>query len=93
MKILLNAFKTIIISLAVFSSSPATEVSGKVIAYACYSCHGEKSANLKLSKNELTATLMAFKTDRKYATIMNRITKGFTDTELKAVASYLSGRH
>ena len=86
--------RIIIMILAVFSSSPSVaDISEKVIAYACYSCHGERSANLKLSANEMTQTLMAFKTERKYASIMDRITKGFTDTELKAVASYLSGKH
>jgi len=80
--------------LAVFSSSPSVaDISGKVIAYTCYSCHGKNASTFKLSANEMTQTLMAFKTERKYASIMGRITKGFTDTELKAVASYLSGKH
>ena len=77
-----------------FCSHSTAEVSGKMIAFACYSCHGERLTKLELprplSKKELTHTLLAFKTNKKMATIMNRITKGYTDTELASVATYLS---
>lgn len=77
----------------VFSHSIA-DVSGKMIAYTCNSCHGEKLKYLDtprpLSAKALTQTLLAFKNNKKQATIMDRISKGFTDEELKAVASFLS---
>ena len=67
------------------------DISGKVIAYGCYSCHGEKLINPQAgSAEQLTDTLLAFKYNQKRATIMDRISKGFSDTELKAVARYLS---
>jgi sulfide dehydrogenase cytochrome subunit len=73
----------------------SADVSGKMIAFACYSCHGEKLINLNLprplSKNELTKTLLAFKSNKKTASIMDRITKGYTDEELESVATYLNG--
>jgi len=73
--------------------SPA-DVSGKLIAFGCYSCHGEKLTRLNLhvplSKIKLTQTLLAFKSKQKKSTIMQRITKGYTDSELAAVATYLS---
>ena len=74
----------------------ATEVSAKVIAFSCYGCHGsdgpsEKPGLLKAQPaDELEIKLLDFKYDRTYSTIMARITKGYTDTELKAVAQYLS---
>ncbi|MFW5444258.1 MAG: c-type cytochrome [Methylococcaceae bacterium] len=65
-----------------------------MIAFACYSCHGENLQQLNLpqplSSDKLIQTLLAFKYDKKTATIMDRITKGYTDTELKSVATYLS---
>lgn len=80
--------------LAANYSHSIADVSAKVIAYGCYTCHGEKLAALKVSGNltavELTQTLLAFKTNSKSATIMDRITKGYSDAELAAVASYLS---
>jgi len=71
-------------------SHAIADVTGKVIAYSCYSCHGEKLNTLNLSATELTRTLIAFKTNNKNASIMDRITKGFSDDELKAVAVYLN---
>jgi len=86
---------TIITLLTLPSSHSSADVSGKMIAFACYSCHGEKLINLNLSrplsKNELTQTLLAFKSNKKTASIMDRITKGYTDEELESVATYLNG--
>ena len=91
-----SVFQITLITLLVIHISVATaDVSGKMIAYACYSCHGEKLINLNikqsgpLSSIKLTQTLLAFKTNNKSATIMDRITKGYTDSELKAVAEYI----
>ncbi len=91
MKTLFNKFKKIImLTLIIFSSSlAAADVSGKMIAYGCFSCHTEKSFNLKLPVPELTQALIAFKYNKKQATIMDRIAKGYTNAELKAVATYL----
>ncbi len=73
------------------------DVSGKMVAYTCYSCHGEQLTNLKstqpLSTISLRNTLLAFKYDAKSASMMNRIAKGFTDNELMAVATYITGSH
>lgn len=83
-----------IMLLTVYCPFSFADVSGKMLAYACYSCHGEKLINLKLSQPlstvALTQTLLAFKNETKSSTIMNRITKGYSDTELTAVANYIS---
>jgi sulfide dehydrogenase cytochrome subunit len=73
----------------------ATEVSAKVIAFSCYGCHGasERPDLPKIKAkpaDELEKKLLDFKYDRKPSSIMGRITKGYTDTELKTVAQYLS---
>ncbi len=85
---------TIMILLTINYAYSSSDVSAKMIAYACYSCHGKKIINLNklqtISAIELTNILLAFKTNQKNATIMDRISKGFTDGELKAVAIYLS---
>lgn len=84
----------LIIWLAQHNSVSIADVPAKMIAYACYSCHGEKLINLKLaqplSEIELTHSLLAFKYRTKSASIMDRITNGYSDAELKAVAIYLS---
>lgn len=81
---------------ALYSSSPLllAEVSGKMIAYTCQTCHDAKSGDRMLiqtlSEDEIIQKLLNFKYDRKRVTIMNRISKGYTDSELEAVAQYLS---
>jgi len=87
-----NQFIKIIVTVlfATLSSHVPADVTGKTIAYSCYSCHGEELNTLKLSATELTQTLIAFKTNNKNTSIMDRITKGFSDNELKAVAVYLN---
>ena len=78
----------------IFSPYSVAELQGRLIAYNCYSCHGENLKNLNSSQpfkeNELTQTLFEFKYDKKIVTIMNRISKGYTDSEIKAVAQYIS---
>lgn len=76
----------------------ATDVSGKVIAFSCSGCHGTdgqlaKSGLPKLKSqpaDKLEKALLDFKYDRKYSSIMGRISRGYTDSELKAVARYFS---
>ena len=87
-------FIVLIIGAAIFSPHLLAEVQGKLIAYNCYSCHGKNLRNLNLTQplneTELTQTLLEFKYDKKIVTIMNRISKGYSDSEIKAVAQYIS---
>jgi sulfide dehydrogenase cytochrome subunit len=76
----------------------ATEVSGKMIAFSCSGCHGTDGQSaypgipaLKSQPaDKLEEKLLLFKNDKLASSIMGRITKGYTDTELKAVARYFS---
>ncbi len=96
-------FKSITTRVFLFSHlllSPAyaTEVSAKAIAFACSGCHGsdgqfDKPGLPRLksrNRQALEKSLLDYKYDRKSASIMGRITKGYTDAELKAVAEYFS---
>lgn len=76
----------------------AAEVTSKMIAYSCSGCHGTDGQlaqpgipKLKAqSADELEEKLLLFKNDKLSSSIMGRIAKGYTDTELKAVAHYFS---
>lgn len=90
--------KFFLILILLSSSVYATEVTGKAIAFACSGCHGTngllvKSALPRLKSrpsDELEELLLNFKYDRKSSSIMGRITKGYSDAELKSVALYFS---
>lgn len=81
-----------------YSQVSAADVSAKAIAFACNGCHGTGSGSDKEERMTLksrpaqlmTKTLLAFKYEKKPSSIMGRITKGYTDQELKAVALYYS---
>ncbi len=90
---------SIVLFFIVFNSPVwATEVSGKMIAYSCSGCHGTDgqlaspgNPTLKSQPaDDLEEKLLRFKYDKLASSIMGRIAKGYTDTELKAVARYFS---
>jgi len=92
-------FTICILSLIVVSPCHA-DVDARIIALNCMSCHvdqlGASESGIPglapLSVQQLQQALLDFKYDRKSATLMPRIAKGYSDTELAAVAAYLSRR-
>ena len=76
------------------NSSPA-ELSGQAIALNCYNCHGVVSQQLAvpsleaLNQQQILQALLAFKSQQRPSTIMSRLAKGYSDSELAAVAAWL----
>lgn len=80
------------LGLWLFAASCRAEVSAQSIALNCQNCHGNSSGIVALhtvSADEIYQKLLAYKNNKLPATLMPRIAKGYTDTELKAVANYL----
>lgn len=76
----------------------AVDTSGRTIGFTCAGCHGTdgKSHGAAPSLQGLPAelieqSLLDFKYDRRPATIMGRIAKGYSDAEIAAVAQYFAG--
>ncbi len=74
----------------------ADAVSPATLATACFTCHGTdgKSPGAIPTLHGKTAAyieqqLKAFKTDQRQVTLMNRIAKGYRDSEIEAIAKYL----
>lgn len=86
-----------IVLLLGFSVMPVcyADINVKAIAWMCGNCHGAvEAANTLpsltgLSGQDIQEKLLAFKYDKRLASIMPRIAKGYTDAELQAVAQYL----
>lgn len=75
----------------------ADDMGAAMLANTCASCHGPdgKSPGAIPSLNHLSADYIAgamkdFKTDKRTATVMNRIAKGYTDEEIERMAQYFS---
>lgn len=68
------------------------------MAMNCLTCHEENAelaadgvpALAGLTQSQLLQALLDFKYDRKSATLMPRIAKGYGDDELRAVAGFLT---
>ena len=71
-----------------------------MLANTCAGCHGTNGASAGdimpiiggLEKEYLYAVLSEYKSGERDSTIMGRIAKGYSDNELKAIASYLSSK-
>ena len=81
------------------SAAQAEMASGAVLANTCFSCHGTdgKSAGAMptisgKTQSFIVTKLMSFKAGKLDSTVMNRIAKGFTDAEIKALAKFFSGQ-
>ena len=67
------------------------------LAASCSNCHGTlgvaEAGNESLAggnKDEMLKKMIDFKTGKKPATIMHQLSKGYTDEQLAALASYFS---
>lgn len=96
----MRRLRGIVCALALFPV-PAVrgDLSAQAIAMNCLNCHASGQAAVsrlpelgRLSTAELEQALLAFKYDRRTATLMPRLAKAYSDAELAAVAAYL-GRH
>jgi sulfide dehydrogenase cytochrome subunit len=83
-----------------FAAAPvaAQEAGGDVLSESCLSCHGANGRSPgaipsldKLSAAEMDAKLHAFAAGTVEATIMGRIARGYTDTEIAALTAWLAG--
>lgn len=63
-------------------------------ATACTGCHAAPGTALptlqNLSAEEIADAMRAFRTGERPATVMNRIAKGFSDEESRAIALWLA---
>jgi cytochrome subunit of sulfide dehydrogenase len=74
-----------------------TERHTALLAASCMACHGTDGradgAALTLAgrpETKLFADLMAFKTDQRIGTVMNKHAKGYSDDELRRMARWFS---
>jgi sulfide dehydrogenase cytochrome subunit len=76
----------------------AAGASGRTIGVTCNGCHGtggrSKGSVPSLYRrpvNQLEKAMRDFKKDKRPATIMDRIAKGYTDREITEMSKYFAG--
>jgi sulfide dehydrogenase cytochrome subunit len=72
--------------------------SGQAMVQTCYVCHGPEGRSVEAvpalmrgQKEFVVRQMIEFKTDRRPATIMNRVAKSYSDEQIVAIADYLAG--
>lgn len=88
----------VLIAIAVsLSPTQADAQSAQAMAQNCFVCHGPGAKGAApivglagQPKESIGQQLVAFKTDRRVGTIMNRIAKGYSDDQIAAIADHLS---
>ena len=72
-------------------------LSGQAMAQTCYVCHGPDGRSVEAipslmrgQKEFVVRQMLDFKADRRPATVMNRLAKGYSDEQIAAIADYLA---
>lgn len=95
----LSAAALLLLSGQALADEPISYDQASLLASTCFACHGtdgRKEGNFApiagRPYESLKAQLMAFKNDQiPGTTVMNRLTAGYSEAELDAIALYLSG--
>jgi len=79
--------------------TPACAAEAPPGAASCTGCHAEKpNVNTSIpplatqDANAMTAAMQAYRSGQRPATVMDRIAKGFSDDEIKAIAAWFATR-
>jgi len=82
---------------ALVLAAPTWAQNAPLAAQACLSCHGANGAGqggvpglAGRDRAELVALMAAFRANERPATIMGRITRGYSEAEIAASAEYFS---
>ncbi|MEJ2173546.1 MAG: c-type cytochrome [bacterium] len=78
----------------------ADDVAARSMAATCAACHGTAGHSVTKTveslagrpKERIVELLQAFKTGKKPATIMQQISKGYTDRQLETIAGYFAAQ-
>lgn len=94
-----NATSGVFLALALALAAGAAQASGPapLAAEACLGCHGPAGGGAAgtpalagRDRAELTAVLIAFRSNERPGTIMGRIARGYTDAEIAAIADHFA---
>jgi cytochrome subunit of sulfide dehydrogenase len=81
------------------AAADAAATRGAALVNACAACHGPDGHSQgaipsidRLSAEDFSAALQAFRAETRKGTVMNRIAKGVDDADIRAMAAYFAGR-
>jgi len=78
-------------------ASFAGGTTGRTIGVTCTACHAPNGTNQNAIPSlegrpakQIESAMLAFKSGKRPATIMNRIARGYTNNEIAAIAAYFA---
>jgi len=84
-----------VVSFSAWASADALQVRG--MAAGCTSCHGTlgvaqpgMESLAGVAKEDFIKKMMDFKTDKKPATLMHQLSKGYSDAQITELAGYFA---
>ena len=97
-RVIMRIKLTLVFGLVLALASSTAAANGQRLYATCAACHGTNGAGAGNAlpvlagqpKNALVASMRAFKTGARPATIMHQIAKGYTDEQIEQIAVYLS---
>jgi len=80
------------------SAAPTVPVSGEAMAHSCAACHGTQGRLgdesfmplAGMPQGQFVRSMVDFRQDKRPATLMGIVAKGFTDAEINAMGSYFA---
>ncbi|HJS31137.1 MAG TPA: hypothetical protein VJ924_04020 [Alphaproteobacteria bacterium] len=88
----------VVVLFGMAAPAKAQNANPQLLTITCAGCHGPGGHSpgtipsiFGRTSESIAETLRAFRDDRRPATVMNRIAKGYSDTEINAVAREISG--
>jgi cytochrome subunit of sulfide dehydrogenase len=94
-----ESVKALVVALLCLSAIPASAQSmAPPGASACSGCHGRGGASAVMGAvhgrepGEIVVAMQAFRAGERPATVMDRIAKGFSDDEIRAIAAWLAAQ-
>ena len=93
-------FLVVAAALTVAATSARSEnATAVILANTCYSCHGTDGRSAGAmpsiagkSPTYIVRMLKEFREEKRKATVMTRISKGFSDVEIESLAEYFSAK-
>lgn len=93
-----GAFAAILLAAPFAAPALAQDGAAPLIAQGCAGCHGQAGEGIVgaappiagYGRDALVASFEAYAKDERPGTIMNRISRGYTDAEIAALADYFS---
>ncbi|TSD89402.1 cytochrome C [Mycobacterium sp. KBS0706] len=85
--------RLLLVALTVLAAAPAAaQPSGAASCSGCHAAAGPVPSLEGRPAAEIAAAMAAFRSGERPATVMDRIAKGFTDEETRAIAEWLAAR-